>query len=107
MSKGYFEDELNSLELNDQEKELAHKFVDSEKLKDWLLTTREGRAVDSEIKTMYALALQSFENCDMSDTKGMMDARLELEVAKRVYRVFNAVFQDGEQAEKVLTSEDE
>lgn len=107
MSNGYFEEEIDSLGLNQQEQSLAYKFVNSEKLKDWLLRSREGQAVNQEVQTMYARALQDFENCEMHDVEGMQKARLELEVSKRLYGVFSAIFQDGEQAEKILTGEDE
>lgn len=104
MSINSFDSIEDQLELREDEQPLYAMLVDSEKLKDWLLTTREGKAVDSEVKRRYEHAISKFVSCDLGDTEALNKAKIELEVSKQVYSIFSAIFQDGDQAEAMLTN---
>lgn len=104
MGMDSFDSIEDQLDLKYGERALYRQLVDSEKLKDWLLTSREGQAINKEIKFRYARAQEEFVSCDLGDVEALSKAKLKLEVCKEVYSIFSAIFQDGEQAEAILTN---
>jgi len=103
MSDNY-EEELAALNLTKDEHEIASLVIDSEALKRWLISTREGKAIDREVKYRYSLALKKFEDCKATDIEAMQEAKMELEVAKKIFSIFSAIFTDGDRAEEILTN---
>ncbi|AUR96740.1 hypothetical protein NVP1232O_06 [Vibrio phage 1.232.O._10N.261.51.E11] len=98
-------DTLEDLATNDLEVMLTSKYITSEKLKTWLTSTKEGKAISGELVSMHEQAIDSFTNCDASNVEAMQKAKMDLELTKKVYEFFNGIFQDGEIARKQLSGE--
>ncbi len=98
-------EELSSTARNDRELNLINMYVKGEVLRTWLLNSKEGQAVNEEIKYIYARALDAFSTCAISDTDALNAAKLDLTVAAKIYEIFNGVFQDADNAERELTEE--
>ncbi len=99
-------EELTSLARNQHELNLVEKYVRGEKLRQWLLTTKEGQAISDRIEYMYCRALDDFSTSDLNDTPTLEKAKLDLTVAKRIYEIFDTVFLEAQQAENNLSGEE-
>ncbi len=100
-------DTLEELAVGDREIVLTSAFITSEKLRTWLTTTKEGKAMSAELMTMQSQAFDLFEQSKPTDAEGLQEARMQLEVSKKVFEFFNGIFQDGEIARKQLSGETE
>ena len=96
-------EELTNLARNQGELNLVEKYVRGEKLREWLLNTKEGQAVSEQVEYMYCRAIDDFSNCSVGNFKALEEAKLNLTVAKRIYEVFNGVFNEAQQAEDILS----
>ena len=88
-----------------RELNLVEKFVRGEKLRHWLINTKEGQAISEKLEYMYCRALDDFENAPTGAFNQLEAAKIDLTVAKRIYEVFNGIFQDADIAEKTLAGE--
>ena len=98
-------DDLSKTARDESEINLIDKYVRGEKLRMWLTTSKEGQAISEQIEYMYCRAMDDFSNCDSTNHKALNKAKFDLTVAKRIYEIFNGVFQDAEQAETILSEE--
>lgn len=98
-------DALEQLAASPIEVQLTATYITSERLRAWLKETKEGKAVSAEIMRLHEAGVSKLISCDASDIKGMQEAKLDIEVSKRVYEMFSAIFEDGENAEKQLSGE--
>lgn len=100
-------DTLEDLAVGDREVALTSLYITSEKLRTWLTSTKEGKAMSAELVTMQSQAFDLFEQSKPTDIEGLQEARMQLEVSKKVFEFFNGIFQDGEIARKQLSGETE
>ena len=98
-------EELTATARNDRERNLINMYVKGEKLRNWLITSKEGQAINEEIQYIYAKALDEFASCSPTDIESINAAKLDLTVAKKIFEIFNGVFQDADNAERELTEE--
>ena len=96
-------EELTGTARNERELNLINMYVKGEKLRNWLINTKEGQAINDEIQYIYARALDEFSSCSPSDIKALSAAKMDLTVAKKIFEIFNGVFNDADNAEKELT----
>lgn len=98
-------DDLTATAQNEQDLNLIEKYVKGEKLRDWLLYSKEGQAISEQLEYMYCRALDDFANCESTDITGLQKAKIDLIVTSRIFDVFNGIFQESESAEVMLTEE--
>ena len=98
-------EELTRLASSQAELNLVEKYVRGEKLREWLLNTKEGQAISEQVEYMYCRAIDDFSNSDIGDTAKLEAAKLNITVAKRIYEIFNGVFSEAQQAENILSEE--
>lgn len=96
---------LEGTASNQEELELITRFITSEKLRVWVKDTKEGQAVNAIIMNRHEKAIAKFTSCSPTDIEGLQAARIDVEVAKGIYEIFNTIFQDGDMAEKILNGE--
>ncbi len=98
-------EELTSTASNQRELALINKYITGEKCRSWIQNTKEGQAINAEIQYLYSRALDSFESCDPTDDKAIAKAKFDLSVAKRIFEIFNGIFQDADMAEQQLSGD--
>ncbi len=98
-------DDLSKTARNEGEMSLIDKYVRGEKLRMWLTTTKEGQAVSEQVEYMYCRAMDDFSNCDPTDHNALDKAKFDLTVAKRIFDIFNGIFQEADSAENILSEE--
>lgn len=104
MNSEIFED-LNATARSQGEFNLIDQYVRGEKLRTWLTTTKEGQAISEQIEYMYCRAMDNFATCDINDADALQKAKLDITVAKRVFEIFNGIFQEAHMAENILSEE--
>ncbi len=98
-------DDLSKTARNNAELNLIEKYVRGEKLRYWLTNSKEGQAVSEQIEYMYCRALDDFNTCDITDKAKLEQAKFDITVAKRIYGVFDGIFQDANMAETLLSED--
>ena len=98
-------DDLSKTARDEGELNLIDKYVRGEKLRFWLTSTKEGQAVSEQVEYMYCRALDDFSTCEGTDTVALDKAKFDLTVAKRIYEIFNGIFQEADSAESILSEE--
>lgn len=91
---------------SDRAKQLTAQLVLCESLRDWLEVSKEGQMLNKYIMDDYDMAIKAFEDCELSDTKALQEAKMQVMAIKKIYNIFNQVFSDSKAAEDELTGAD-
>jgi hypothetical protein len=95
-------EELEGTTNGEVEQKLASIYITSERLKDWIGGTKEGKAINQQIMLKYERGFEAFERCSPTDVEGLQKARMEIEVALAIKSMFTAIYNEGAIAEERL-----